>query len=219
MKKVENGNKKVLLYEVIFNVVLLVVALIGIKGAINIYNEPSIVEEIKPSLIAVQIIGVIIADIFLVIDFKRKNNTMNKIINYSIINVIYFMFVFIVDGDPIFNIEHVTGDMFWWFDILEWIDLAAIVSIYFYIAYANKLNNVNIEENKTENKIEEKIENKLEENVENPKKNNKLIVIALLVWLVVSFIIFLRGDLLGIVSFGIAILAISIYGIIYMINI
>ena len=59
----------------------------------------------------------------------------------------------------------------------------------------------------------------LEENVENPKKNNKLIVIALLVWLVVSFIIFLRGDLLGIVSFGIAILAISIYGIIYMINI
>ena len=219
MKKVEEGNRKVLLYEVIFNVVLLVVALIGINGAINIYNEPSIVEEIKPSLIAVQIIGVIIADIFLVIDLKRKNNTMDKIINYSIINVIYFMFVFIVDGDPIFNIEHATGDMFWWFDILEWIDLAAIVSIYFYIAYANKLNNINIDENKTENKIEEKIENKPEENVENPKKNNKLIVIALLVWLVVSFIIFLRGDLLGIVSFGIAILAISIYGIIYMINI
>ena len=68
MKKVEEGNRKVLLYEVIFNVVLLVVALIGINGAINIYNEPSIVEEIKPSLIAVQIIGVIIADIFLVID-------------------------------------------------------------------------------------------------------------------------------------------------------
>ena len=102
---------------------------------------------------------------------------------------------------------------------MEWIDLAAIVSIYFYIAYANKLNNINIDENKTENKIEEKIDNKPEENVENPKKNNKLIVIALLVWLVVSFIIFLRGDLLGIVSFGIAILAISIYGIIYMINI
>ena len=219
MKKVEEGNKKVLLYEVIFNVVLLVVALIGINGAINIYNEPSILEEIKPSLIAVQIIGVIIADIFLVIDLKRKNNTMDKIINYSIINVIYFMFVFIVDGDPIFNIEHVTGDKFWWFDILEWIDLAAIVSIYFYIAHDNKLNNVNIDENKTENKIEEKIENKLEENVENPKKNNKLIVIALLVWLVVSFIIFLRGDILGIVLFGIAILAISIYGIIYMINI
>ena len=219
MKKVEEGNRKVLLYEVIFNVVLLVVALIGVNGAINIYNEPSIVEEIKPSLIAVQIIGVIIADIFLVIDLKRKNNTMDKIINYSIINVIYFMFVFIVDGDPIFNIKHATGNMFWWFDILEWIDLAAIVSIYFYIAYANKLNNINIDENKTENKIEEKIDNKPEENVENPKKNNKLIVIALLVWLVVSFIIFLRGDLLGIVSFGIAILAISIYGIIYMINI
>ena len=209
MKKVEEGNKKVLLYEILFYIVLTLVAWFGINGAIEIYNSPSIVNEIKPSLIAVQIIGVIISDIFLTMDIKRNNNMKNVII-YSIINIIYFMFVFIVDGDPIFNPKYVTGDDFWWFDILEWIDLAVILVVYIYIAYVKKLNNVSI--------VKEEIENKPEEKVVNSKKTNKLILVALLILLVVSFICFLQGNVLGIVLFCISILAISVYGIVSMIK-
>lgn len=210
MKKVEEENKKVLVYEIIFYVVLSLVAWYGINGAINVYYEPSIVDEIKSSLIFVQIIGVLLSDIFLILDLKRNNNNMKNVIIYSIVNMIYFMFVFIVDGDPIFNPEFVTGEAFWWFDIFEWIDFVAIIGVYFYIAYINKLNNLSM--------AEEKIENKTEENVEKTKKTNKLILVALLILLVVSFIVFLDGDVLGIILFSISILAISIYGIVYMIK-
>ena len=148
-------KKKVLLYEVLFYAILICVSCCGLYGALKTYGNQGIIEEIKPDLIKIQIVGVIVTDCFLIIDMNRNNKNINKIINkiilYSIVNIIYFMYVFIADGDPIFNKKCVIGDRYWWFDIFEWIDLAIISIIYIvYVSKVRRLNEENMEIEKNE---------------------------------------------------------------------
>lgn len=160
MKKTSKG---ISICDILFYGVLIFVSIYGLISAYNVYEHPSKVGVLKPGLLTVQIIGVFLADIFILVDLKKNHKNTNKIVWYTIINVIYFMFVFIFDGDPIFNKKFIIGlDRYWWFDIFELIDFICIAAIYFYIVYLIKLEN--------ENKLEEQ-ENKdkkiLEENVEN----------------------------------------------------
>ena len=223
MKKTSKGSS---ICDILFYGVLIFVSIYGLISAYNVYEYPKNVDALKSGLLTVQIVGVFLADIFILIDLNKNHKNTNKIVWYTIVNIIYFMFVFIFDGDPIFNKKFIIGlDRYWWFDIFELIDFICIAAIYFYIVYLIKLENKNNDEKVLEENVENIIKEEAVQNEESvlDKKDTTKIKKAFFIDVLIAFIsavLVIGGNdfWLAWVCFFLSPLVAGVIGLIYMIK-